>query len=111
MATSNDRRSFLLRVVAGGSALAAGAAGAQNTAQGGAKGKVDPKEPQAASLGYVDDTRQADKKRFPKHTDDQRCDGCQFFMGKPKDAQGPCTIFANRPVSGPGWCSAWAKKA
>jgi hypothetical protein len=104
--TDSNRRSFLLHVAAGSSALAAGAVSAQN-----AKGKVDPKEPQAATLGYVDDTRQADQKRFPKHANDQRCDGCQFFGGKPKDAQGPCTIFAGRPVSGPGWCSAWAKKA
>jgi hypothetical protein len=73
--------------------------------------KVDPKEPQAVSLGYTEDTTKVDKKKFPKHDPSQRCDNCQFYMSA-QEANGyaPCSIFGNRPVAAKGWCSAWVKK-
>ena len=75
-----------------------------------AQAKVDEKDPQAVALGYVADTTKADKKKFPKHTNDQKCNNCALYQGKPSDAAGGCPLFGTKQVAGPGWCSAWAKK-
>jgi hypothetical protein len=34
-----------------------------------------------------------------------------LYTGKPKDASGPCSLFAGKHVTANGWCSAWVKKA
>lgn len=73
--------------------------------------KVDPKDPQAAALGYVVDAANADKAKFPKYAAGQACTGCQLYQGKAGDAGGACTLFAGKQVSAKGWCSAYAKKA
>ena len=98
------RRVFMLRVAVAGAALGAWKAGAQPA-------KVSEKDPQAVALGYVDDTKRADAKKFPNHTNDQKCANCQLFQGKASDASAPCTLFAGKLVSSGGWCSAWTKKA
>jgi hypothetical protein len=77
----------------------------------GALQKVDPKDPQAVSLGYTDDTKTVDNKKFPKHDPSQRCDNCQFYVKAQESGNlAPCTIFGGKAVSAQGWCSAWAKK-
>lgn len=73
--------------------------------------KVEETDPVAASLGYRDDTKKVDEKKFPKHAATQNCANCQLFQGTPKDALGGCPLFAGKQVAGGGWCSAWAKKA
>ena len=98
-----NRRVFMMTLAAGTSALAATAALAQ--------AKLDEKDPQAVALGYVADTTKADTKKFPKHSNDQKCSNCQLFQGKATDATGGCPLFAGKVVAGPGWCSAWVKKA
>jgi hypothetical protein len=98
------RRTFMMQVAVGGTALAA-AAGAM------AQAKVDEKDPQAAALGYAADTTKVDAKKFPKHTKDQKCENCQLYTGKAKEASGPCSLFAGKHVAAAGWCSAWVKKA
>lgn len=100
----SNRRTFLLQVAAAGSALAAAKAQAQAA-------KVDEKDPQAVGLGYVHDTTKADTKKFPKHTNDQKCSNCALYQGKAADAWGGCPLFGTKQVAGNGWCSAWAKKA
>ena len=102
--SQSNRRSFLLQVAAAGSALAAAQVQAQAA-------KVDEKDPQAVSLGYVADTAKADAKKFPKHAKDQKCSGCALYQGKAGDAAGGCPLFGTKQVSAGGWCSAWAKKA
>ncbi len=102
--SQSNRRTFMLQVVAAGSALVAAQAQAQAA-------KVDEKDPQAAGLGYVADSTKADKKKYPKHTNDQHCGNCALFQGKPTDAWGGCPLFGAKQVSGKGWCSAYAKKA
>ena len=100
------RRSFVMQVAAGSSALVSGV-----MAQTAAAPKVDEKDPQAVALGYVQDSTKVDVKKYPKHTPDQKCASCQLFAGKPKDPSGPCPIFANKQVMATGWCSAYVKKA
>ena len=99
------RRAILHWVPAAGLALVAGGAHAQ------AGKPVDEKEPQAVSLGYVTDAARVDKAKFPKFAAGQHCAICQFYTAAPTAATGPCTIFGGRAVAGPGWCSAFVKKA
>ena len=99
----SNRRVFLMQVAACGSVLAA--AGAQAQAA-----KVDEKDPQAVALSYMHDTAKADKMKFPKHANDQKCTNCALFQGKATDAWGGCPLFGTKQVAGPGWCSAWVKK-
>lgn len=77
----------------------------------GAVQKIDPKDPQAVSLGYVEDTTKADAKKFPKHDNAQTCANCQFYQTA-QEASGvaPCTILGGKGVVAKGWCSAWMKK-
>ena len=98
-----DRRTFFLQAVAAGSALTTFKAVAQPA-------RVAESEPQAAALGYKNDSKTVDKQKFPKHEDSQICGNCQLFQGKPQDEWGGCAIFAGKQVAGPGWCSAWIKK-
>jgi hypothetical protein len=98
------RRTILRWVPAASISLLAGKASAQ------AGKPVDEKEPQAAALGYVTDATRADKTKFPKYAAPQHCGNCQFYQGAATAATAPCTIFAGRPVAGPGWCSAYVAK-
>jgi hypothetical protein len=101
---TTPRRVFLIQAAAAcGTALAAGQAFAQV--------KLDEKDPQAVALGYVHDTTKADKKKYPKHSNDQKCANCALYQGKPTDPWGGCPLFGAKQVAGPGWCSAWAKRA
>lgn len=72
---------------------------------------VSPTEPQAAALGYVAMSSQADQAKYPAHSKSQNCAGCALYTGAAGAAAGPCSIFGGRQVSAQGWCSAWAKKA
>ncbi|MEO5690256.1 MAG: high-potential iron-sulfur protein [Burkholderiaceae bacterium] len=101
-----SRRSFIQIIpLAGALALCGKAAVAADAPM------VDPKDPQAAALGYVADATKADKAKFPKYAAGQACSSCQLYQGKPADAAGACAIFAGKQVSAKGWCSAYAKKA
>ncbi|TFW01942.1 iron permease [Oxalobacteraceae bacterium OM1] len=74
--------------------------------------KIDPKDPQAVSLGYVDDTTKADEKKYPKHDKSQMCSNCQFYQtAQEENKVAPCQVLSNKGVSAQGWCSAWVKKA
>ena len=100
----SNRRVFIMQVVAGSSALAAAGAATAQT-------RLDEKDPQAVALGYRHDTTKVDRAKFPKHTNDQKCSNCQLYQGKATDPWGGCPLFGTKQVAGPGWCSAWAKKA
>ncbi len=97
-----DRRVFMLALATSGTVLATGAQ---------AQAMVDEKDAQAAALGYVADAKRVDTKKFPKYAAGQVCSNCALYQGKPADKAGPCPLFAGKQVAGPGWCSAWAKKA
>ena len=101
--SNTNRRTFMMQVAAGTTAVVASQAMAQ--------AKVDEKDPQAVALGYVADTTKVDAKKYPKHAAAQKCSNCQLFAGKATDASGPCALFPGKQVAGNGWCSAYAKKA
>jgi High potential iron-sulfur protein len=101
---STARRSFMMQVAACGSLLA----GSQAMAQA---ARLDEKDPQAVALGYLHDTTKVDNKKHTKHDNTQKCNNCALYQGKASDAWGGCPLFGTKQVAGPGWCSAWAKKA
>jgi len=99
---SAHRRGFIRQIIAAGLAAPALAR---------AQAHVDPKDPQAVALGYVEDSARADEKKYPKHQGEQHCGTCALGKFKGSDAWGECPLFAGRQVSAKGWCSAWVKKA
>lgn len=99
---TTTRRVFLLTAAAGAAAV-----GLDVRAQA----QVDPKDPQAAALGYVPEATKADAKKYSKYAAGQMCGNCALYQGKAGDAAGGCPLFAGKQVAAKGWCSAWAKKA
>ena len=97
-----QRRVFLMTVAASSAALGTLAH---------AQAMVDEKDAQAAALGYVADAKRVDTKKYPKFVAGQNCTNCALYQGKPSDKAAGCLLFAGKQVAGPGWCSAWAKKA
>ncbi|MGI9246772.1 MAG: high-potential iron-sulfur protein [Steroidobacteraceae bacterium] len=75
-----------------------------------AAGKVDPNEPQAKSLGYVEDATKVDAKANPNFKAGQHCANCLQAQAKPGAAEVPCNIFAGRNVSANGWCKVYVKR-
>jgi hypothetical protein len=71
---------------------------------------VDPNDPQAKALGYVNDTTKVDAKANPMHKPEQHCGNCVQFQGAATAATAPCAIFAGKAVANTGWCKVWAKK-
>jgi len=72
--------------------------------------KVDPNEPQAKSLGYIEDASKVDAKANPNFKAGQNCANCLQSVGKPGDAMVPCNIFAKRLVDARGWCKVYVKR-
>jgi hypothetical protein len=76
-----------------------------------ASGRVDPSEPQAKSLGYVEDAAKVDAKTNPNFKPGLNCANClQAPTAKPGMTEVPCNIFAGRPVAAKGWCKVYVKR-
>lgn len=76
-----------------------------------ASGKVDPSEPQAKSLGYIEDATKVDAKANPNYKPGQVCANClQVPKGKETGDLIPCNIFAGRNVAAKGWCKVYVKR-
>jgi hypothetical protein len=71
---------------------------------------LDPKDPQALTLGYVEDTTKVDATANPAHAVSQNCANCQQFLGNPSDAGGGCVLFPGKGVRAAGWCKVWRMK-
>ncbi|VTU27583.1 High-potential iron-sulfur protein [Variovorax sp. PBL-H6] len=101
----STRRLFILRNLAGGSAVLAFSGLARA-----APARTEESDDTAQALGYRHDTSKVDDKRFPKHSATQRCTNCSFFQGSATDEWGGCAMFGRKQIAGPGWCNAWAAK-
>jgi len=99
-----NRREFIATISFVGTALAA----KQAMAQAAMLAETDA---QAVALGYKADSKKVDKQKYPKHADTQLCSNCALYQGKASDKSGACSLFPGKHVAGPGWCSAYAKKA
>jgi hypothetical protein len=71
---------------------------------------LDPNDPTAKALGFVNDGSTVDAKTHPTYKPTQKCGTCAQFQGKTGDATAACTIFAGRSVPSDGWCQVWAQK-
>ena len=70
---------------------------------------LDPKDPQAMTLSFINDTTKVNAALNPTHTADQTCANCQQFQGKRTDARGGCVLFPGKSVPAAGWCKVWRK--
>ena len=75
-----------------------------------AAGNVDPNEPQAKSLGYVEDAAKVDAKANPNFKPGQACANCLQSPATAKGPMVPCNIFAQRLVNAKGWCKVYVKR-
>lgn len=100
---TTTRRTFMTTVAATSAAVITNRSFAQT--------KLDEANSQAVALGYMHDTTKVDGKKYPKHTNSQRCVNCTLWQSKTTDSWGNCPAFAGKPVTANGWCSVWAKKA
>jgi len=72
---------------------------------------LEPGNPQALALGYVNDAAQVDKVKYKTYVAGSHCATCALFLGQASDTEGGCPLFPGKHVAAKGWCSAWAKKA
>lgn len=77
---------------------------------------VKTSDPMAQSLGYTEDAKKVDTKKFPKRAgkagEKQFCYNCQFYQEKknPKDSKNAaCTIFGGKAVLSHAWCNSWTQ--
>ena len=99
---NRKRRVFMLVA----SAISATAA----TSLARAQAHLDEKDPQAAALGYVEDSARADEKKFPNHAASQICSSCALGQFRTGESYANCTLFPGKQVSAKGWCSAFVKR-
>jgi hypothetical protein len=105
-----NRREFIVNCSFGASTAAAAFALTTNPALAQAA-MVAETDANAVSLGYKALASKVDKAKFPKYAVGQVCTNCALYQGKATDKAGGCPLFGAKQVAGPGWCSAWAKKA
>ncbi|SMG48778.1 high-potential iron-sulfur protein [Paraburkholderia susongensis] len=102
---TNLRRTFMIQSI-GAAALAL--AGRPVWA---AAVSLQESDPAAQALGYVADASRVDPAKYPHFNRNQRCSNCQFYQGKPADANALCALFGAKQVSGAGWCKAYQARA
>lgn len=116
--TPNARRDFIK--TGGVGLVTAWLAGKVTTARAAEPAKklemVKESDSMAKTLGYVEDAKKVDTKKFPKRAGPagakQFCYNCQFYTEKknPKDSKAAgCTIFAGKGVASHGWCNTWTQ--
>ena len=81
-----------------------------NSATAAALPPLDPKDPTAVALGFVNDASKVDAKANPTYKPTQKCSNCAQYQGKAGEATAACTIFAGKSVPAAGWCKVWAQK-
>jgi hypothetical protein len=62
----------------------------------------------AVSLGFHLHTKDADQKKYPKHSEEQFCGRCLHFTEPGKD-EARCDLFGKIVPKG-GWCSGFSKR-
>ena len=71
---------------------------------------LDPNDPNAVTLGFINDAGKVDAVANPTHTASQNCGNCEQFLGKPDDVRGGCVLFPGKSVPAIGWCKVWRKR-
>jgi len=71
---------------------------------------LTPDDPAAKALGYYDDAKTVDPKRFATYQAGQTCNTCLQLQGTAGESWRPCSIFPGKAVNAGGWCQVWAKR-
>jgi High potential iron-sulfur protein len=71
--------------------------------------KLDPNDPQAKALGYVEDASAVDTKANPNYKAGQHCGNC-LQAAVSSDPMLTCNIFPGKLVNANGWCKVWVKR-
>lgn len=69
--------------------------------------KLDPKDPAATALGYVENAAQVDGKKYPTYAAGSNCENCLQLQGKAGSDYRPCALFPAKLVAIKGWCASW----
>lgn len=69
--------------------------------------RLNPKDPAAAALGYVEHTSQIDPKKTPSYVPGSNCENCLQLQGVAGNNYRPCSLFPGKLVSVSGWCTGW----
>jgi hypothetical protein len=72
---------------------------------------LDPTDPVAQSLGFVQDASKVVANLNATFKPGQRCGGCMQYRGNPSDATAGCSIYSGHSVPSGGWCRAFAQRA
>src|SRR5450631_1775931 len=96
-------RRCLLRSVAFAVAIAPLALFRLSTVFGAAGPLLNPADPAAKAVKYVEDVSRAKGARAGS-----TCANCALYLAPTGSAQGPCQIFPGKQVKAAGWCSSWA---
>ncbi|MGD0493978.1 MAG: high-potential iron-sulfur protein [Steroidobacteraceae bacterium] len=70
---------------------------------------LDPKDPQAVTLGFVNDASKVNATANSTYAPGQKCANCQQYQGKAGEARGGCVLFPGKSVPAAGWCKVWRK--
>ncbi|HEX4870971.1 MAG TPA: high-potential iron-sulfur protein [Nevskiaceae bacterium] len=77
-----------------------------------APAKLDPKDPLAVSLAYVENAATLNPAKEPLFKAGSNCANCILYQkAQEKGGYAPCGAVGGKLVAGPGWCKAWAKGA
>lgn len=104
---SKTRREFLKILAAGAALPLAGRAIAAE-----APAHLPESDPQAKSLGYVENATKIDPAKEPNYKKGSKCSGCQLYQAaQASGGYAPCLAFGGKAVNANGWCRAFAPKA
>lgn len=98
-----NRRDVLNAALAAGVVSALHGAPAQAMAS-----KLNPSDPIAKSVGYVEDASKVDGKKFPSYKPGQACSNCSLILLH-YGFYRPCKLFPKNVVNAKGWCSGWTQ--
>jgi len=103
MKPSTSRRALVksLALGAAGSLLGIGEGHAEDAK------KLDVNDPAAKALGYVEEAKQVDLKKYPSFVKGSNCENCLQLQGTAGSRYRPCAAFGGRLVSIDGWCASW----
>jgi len=100
-------RSISRRRVIKGLSWGAAAAVVNARATGAEPAKLDPEDPAATKLGYVENAAVVDAKKTPGYVAGSTCENCLQLQGKAGNDYRPCSVFPDKVVAIKGWCTAW----
>ena len=69
--------------------------------------RLDPKDPAAIALGYLENAAQVDVKKYPDFVKGSNCENCLQLQGSAGSSYRPCGLFPGKLVAVGGWCKGW----